>query len=213
MTTTDIIPLFPLGIVALPGMPVPLHIFEERYKQMIGDCRKAQRGFGIVYFSGSRMRQSGCLVRIVEVLKQYEDGRMDILTHGERRFVIERIFEEKPYLEAAVTFFHDIPEPLSENASAAAETGVAMLSEIGAMLIGREDRGMRVTEDPELLSFLLAGNEGFDLEEKQQFLEMTSTNTRLEKCARALEPMVERLRLTTGIKKIIGGNGNLSQPQ
>jgi ATP-dependent Lon protease len=209
MTEFDTIPLFPLGIVALPGQPVPLHIFEERYKQMIGDCLKADQPFGIVYFSGERMNAAGCTVRVAKVLKRYEDGRMDIITHGEQRFVIDRIIEEKAYLEADVSYFNDIPEPFSASAASAAELGVSLLAEISELLLGREDDAMYVTDDPELLSFVLAGNDGFEAEEKQQFLEMTSTNLRLEKCTRALESIVERLRLTTRIKKIIGGNGHL----
>lgn len=211
MTEFDTIPLFPLGIVALPGLPVPLHIFEDRYKQMIGECLRADRAFGIVYFNGEHMREAGCTARIAEVLKRYEDGRLDILAHGERRFVVDRIFEEKPYLEASVHYFQDETESLSTSAGSAAQLGVSLLAEISELLLGREDDGLQVTEDPELLSFVLAGNEGFEAEEKQRFLEMTSTNERLEKSTRALESIVERLRLTTRIKKIIGGNGHLSR--
>lgn len=87
MTEERIIPLFPLGIVALPGAPIPLHIFEERYKEMISRCIEQGRVFGIVLFSGERMADAGCTVRVLEVLKRYDDGRMDILTREIERII------------------------------------------------------------------------------------------------------------------------------
>ncbi len=94
--------LFPLGLVLLPGMPLPLHIFEERYKQMIAECLNESASFGIVWFDGQSIRSVGCTARIVKVLHRYEDGRMDILTRGERRFFTEALVEEKSYTEADV---------------------------------------------------------------------------------------------------------------
>ncbi len=92
------IPLFPLEVVLLPHISLPLHIFEERYKLMIGDCLAQDRGFGVVYFDGSELKKVGCTAKIMRVLKRYDDGRMDIITRGEKRFVLKKIFDEKPYL-------------------------------------------------------------------------------------------------------------------
>jgi Lon protease-like protein len=78
------IPLFPLGLVLLPGMALPLHIFEERYKQMISECLAARTSFGIIWFDGQSIHSVGCTARVIKVLHRYEDGRMDILTKGER---------------------------------------------------------------------------------------------------------------------------------
>ena len=74
------IPLFPLGLVLLPKMNLPLHIFEERYKLMISECLADSRPFGILYFDGDSIHSSGCTARITEVVERYDDGRMDILT-------------------------------------------------------------------------------------------------------------------------------------
>ena len=104
------IPLFPLGLVLLPGMPLPLHIFEERYKRMIADCLSEGTVFGIVWFDGRTLRSVGCTARIIRVLHRYEDGRLDILVLGERRFAMEGTIEEKPYLEADVAFIEDAAE-------------------------------------------------------------------------------------------------------
>ncbi len=110
MVSEQIIPLFPLGLVLLPQMSLPLHIFEERYKQMIKECLEQSKTFGIVYFIGKQFQTKGCTARIVDILKRYDDGRLDIMTRGERRFTIEEVLEEKPYLEARVEFFDDHPE-------------------------------------------------------------------------------------------------------
>ena len=101
------IPLFPLGLVMLPGMLLPLHIFEERYKQMISDCLAENTPFGIVWFDGQTIHPVGCTARVVQVLHRYEDGRMDILTRGEKRFYTEGMAEEKPYMEADVLYIED----------------------------------------------------------------------------------------------------------
>ena len=99
------IPLFPLGVVLLPGMRLPLHIFEERYKLMISECLADGRPFGLVYFDGDSIHAIGCTARVTEVIKRYDDGRMDIITRGERRFVVEEFIEEKTYMEGQAIFF------------------------------------------------------------------------------------------------------------
>jgi Lon protease-like protein len=84
-------PLFPLGIVALPGELIPLHIFEERYKTMMNDCLRDEREFGIVWLSEDGLREVGCAVRIEKVLERMDDGRMNLLARGTRPFrVLER---------------------------------------------------------------------------------------------------------------------------
>ena len=89
------IPLFPLGLVLLPKMALPLHIFEDRYKQMIAECLAEDRPFGILHFDGKTVASVGCTARVVQVLKKYEDGRMDIMTRGEDRFVVREWIEKK----------------------------------------------------------------------------------------------------------------------
>src|SRR5579875_524024 len=84
-------PLFPLGLVVLPSEFVPLHIFEERYKTMIGECLAREQEFGVVWLSDDGLREVGCACRIERVLERLEDGRMNILTRGTRPFrVLER---------------------------------------------------------------------------------------------------------------------------
>lgn len=101
------IPLFPLDTVLFPGTALPLHIFEPRYQEMIGECLADSKEFGIVRGESDRMAVIGCTARIVRVLERYEDGRMDILCEGARRFEIEGLDDSRDFLQADVEFFED----------------------------------------------------------------------------------------------------------
>jgi len=211
MTENHVIPLFPLGIVALPGLPVPLHIFEERYKLMIGECLEHDRPFGIVFFSGGRLQHVGCTVRIIQLIQRYDDGRMDILAQGEKRFVIQALFEGKPYLQASITYVEDRPEAADADMKASARRGLQLLKELHRLLTDGAEIEYIDVDDLEQLSFIIAGCEGFSADEKQTFLEMTSTRSRLEKSTRAMASIIERVKLTEKIKTVINGNGHLGK--
>jgi Lon protease-like protein len=204
------IPLFPLGLVLLPQMPLPLHIFEERYKLMIGECLEKNKGFGIVYFNGTDIQTIGCTASIQRVLKRYDDGRLDILTRGENRFEINEVVDHKPYLEAGVIFFDD---KLEENTAACqelADNGMNLLKQFAGIPGVQGEYGFAEIMDFKSISFLIAGCEGFSYEEKQRFLEMSSTYERLEKSVGSLARIIERAKITAEIQKIIGGNGNMT---
>src|SRR3954453_9348542 len=100
-------PLFPLGLVALPHEFVPLHIFEDRYRTMIGECLAAGREFGIVWEAEDGTRSTGCAMEITEVLERMDDGRMNILTRGTRPFRIVEETGERPYPSGTVEFLED----------------------------------------------------------------------------------------------------------
>lgn len=101
------IPLFPLETVLFPGTALPLHIFEERYREMIGECLRDEKEFGVVRAEQEQMALVGCTAKIMRVMERYDDGRMDILCEGERRFEIEALDNTRPFLQADVTFFAD----------------------------------------------------------------------------------------------------------
>jgi Lon protease-like protein len=112
----DRFPLFPLGIVLLPEEVVPLHIFEERYKQMISDCLEEEREFGIVWLSDSGLRDIGCVAMITELLETLDDGRMNILVRGTRPFRLLRRIEDLPYPAGEIELLDDDgndPQPAS----------------------------------------------------------------------------------------------------
>ena len=210
MTDTIRIPLFPLGVVLLPDMSMPLHIFEERYKQMIGECLTENKTFGLVLFDGQAIRPVGCMARITNVLKRYDDDRMDIMIRGEERFVIRELIQQRAYLQARVFFFDDARD------DAGAETGLDALVE-HALNLAREavDVGIDTIHDgfggrydPKQLAFTIAALEGFTPAERQGFLEMTSPVERLEKCVQVFSRIVKRNRLTKEIQQMIKGNGH-----
>lgn len=101
------IPLFPLNLVLFPGAALPLHIFEERYRDMVAECLAETKAFGVVRADGEQMSIVGCTAKIVRVVRRFDDGRMDILCEGVQRFEIEGLDESRPFLQADVEFFDD----------------------------------------------------------------------------------------------------------
>ncbi len=209
MTEPRKIPLFPLGLVLLPGMRLPLHIFEERYKQMIADCLADEKPFGIVLFDGQAIHSVGCMARIDKVIKRYDDGRMDIMTQGAARFVMRELIEDRAYMEARVFFFDDAETVSSDdNLEEVMATALKLLEAAVDIDIGFDPSTSGGRIDPKQLSFTIAALEGFAPAERQGLLEMTSPSERLKKCVQVLSRIVARNRLTREIQKMIGGNGH-----
>jgi len=102
-----LIPLFPLQLVVFPGGAVPLHIFEDRYKEMVGEAQASGSEFGIVLAKDGGLVNTGCTVVVEAVLERYPDGRFDVMTRGLRRFEITSLNQEKDYLRGEVEFFDD----------------------------------------------------------------------------------------------------------
>src|SRR5947209_5621729 len=100
-----LLPLFPLSVVLLPSTPLPLHIFEDRYKQMMSEIIPAKSEFGVVLAKEQGIINIGCSATVLQVLKEYPDGRLDLVAIGQRRFRIVSVDQEKPYLQGKVDFF------------------------------------------------------------------------------------------------------------
>jgi Lon protease-like protein len=209
MNTKAIIPLFPLGLVLFPGMPLPLHIFEERYKLMISECLDQNKEFGVVLFNGHQIQDIGCSAIIIRVLKEYSDGKSDILCIGKKRFFIKKLLESEAYLESEVIFFDDEIEQISPEWEDIAARGINILLQTESIPPKEEGLHLLKKLDYKGISFLIAGSDGFTPEEKQVFLEMTSTLERLRKGIRSLEKIMERNLISQEIQQIIGGNGNV----
>ena len=199
------IPLFPLNVVLMPGTPLPLHIFEERYKQMVNECLDSEREFGMVLADESGTRQVGCTARIVELVQRYDDGRMVILVEGSRRFKLKNIFTDKPYYVGEVEYFEDGPE---EDVTALAEECVALLERvIEAATEGSV--GIEIEPPYRNLSFAIAGRIEFDLETRQQILELPTEKDRLEKIKELLTEAADKLERDRQARKIAEMNGRL----
>jgi Lon protease-like protein len=102
-----LLPLFPLQLVVFPGSAIPLHVFEERYKEMVGEAEAAGTEFGIVLARDGGIMNAGCTVVVESVLNRYPDGRFDVLTRGQRRFVIQSLNQDKEYLRGEVDYYSD----------------------------------------------------------------------------------------------------------
>jgi Lon protease-like protein len=202
------ISLFPLGIVLLPAVPVPLHIFEERYKELIGRCIEEDESFGLVYYTGSAIEQVGCTARVTRVAKRYEDGRLDIWVQGVRRFLIKTIYDDKPVTEADVEWIDD-EDVVDEETESLASEAKEFLEGLATSVGRKFDLELLGSVDPVHLSFLLAGSDGFSPTEKQRFLEIRSTKERLRAGLESLKDILERIKLSEKIRKIIGSNGHL----
>lgn len=106
-----LLPLFPLQVVLLPGAELPLHIFEDRYKEMIGEVIRERIEFGVILANEKGIVNTGCTAMIDKVLREYPDGRLDILARGRRRFEIMMLNDERSFLRGSVEFFDDEEEP------------------------------------------------------------------------------------------------------
>lgn len=208
-----LLPLFPLEVVLLPEEPLPLHIFEDRYKEMVGACLKGkaagsgQQEFGVVLAKGREMHTVGCSARIVNVTRQYEDGRMDILTVGKRRFEILLTNEEKSYLRAAVEFFDDDGTDTPNDSEA--EPAITLFREIIRRIRRAAEMPVHITRPYRYLSFRLAASLPLDLEFKQQLLTVRNEPERLRHVVRAIELLVTQINTLEKAQGKAGGNGNL----
>ena len=182
------VPIFPLELVLFPGVPLPLHIFEPRYKEMIAECLELKQPFGVVRASSEGVADIGCTAEILQVTKKYDDGRMDILTRGVDRFEVLQVNEDRSFLQAEITLLEDEP---SHPARQMVEQAVRLHAEI-AKLAGTDLAGPE--ESASNLSFLLAGSLPLDLDFKQKLLVTLSETKRLEAVVGYLEAVLPGLR-------------------
>lgn len=197
------IPLFPLDVVLFPGIPLPLHIFEERYKLMVQECLEHRQEFGVVMTREDGIAAVGCTAAILQVVKRYPDGRMDILTVGRSPFLMSDVFDDKPYLEAAVEYLED--EPLSEGSPP--RPLMTLFEKCYAALRGQAPR-LEGAPPGISLTFLLVSELPLDLEYKQELLEMRSEEQRQESLHEKMEKWLPELERLERMKQRAGGNGH-----
>ena len=195
--------LFPLEVVLFPGAPLPLHIFEPRYKEMIADLLESNERFGVVRSRDGGIEPVGCSAELVAVAKRYDDGRMDIVTEGRERFEIMQVNSEKSYLRAEVLFFVDEPDrPPVEDVERLLQMHREMLQLLGANA-DLPDAGDRQ------LSLDIAATMPFDLDTKQQLLASRSEPQRVTALISAYEKILPSLRRASKARRKAGGNGHV----
>jgi Lon protease-like protein len=204
MSDENVIGLFPLQLVVVPGEVLPLHIFEERYKRLVGE-RLDGGEFGIVFADDDSVRECGCTVHVAEVIEQFDDGRLNILAEGGRRFRLVEVREpedpEEEHLSGLVEYYEDAqpdaPEALRE--------GVLDVFRKMLLLMDVDAPRPPIGEGP--LSFRVAAAVDFGAPLKQELLESLSEEQRLETLLTVMETLLPRLQLRKEREEAIRGNG------
>jgi Lon protease-like protein len=196
-------PLFPLGIVALPHELVPLHIFEPRYRTMIGQCLEDESEFGIVWAGDDGVRPIGCAMEITEVLERMEDGRMNILTRGTRPFRIVDERHDLPYPAGTIEFLTDKDERPDEKTVAAAHEAY------GALVEQATDRQPDAEELAAMTAYQMAATVDFGLDAKQGLLDLRSENARLRLVTRLFRAASRRLEFIERAQARARSNGKV----
>jgi Lon protease-like protein len=202
--TLERFPLFPLGLVLIPHELVPLHIFEERYKLMIGECIEEEREFGIVWLADDGLKEIGCSARIARVLERFDDGRMNVLVEGSAPFRLLRRIDDLPYPAGDVELLEDSREGAAdpESSDAVRRRYADLVAEV------TEER-----PEPEALAELdaygMAATLDVALEAKQTLLELRSERGRLERLESLFAEALARIRHAERAAERAQGNGSV----
>ena len=200
--TLERFPLFPLGLVLLPGELVPLHIFEERYKLMIGECLEQESEFGIIWLSDDGLKEIGCSARITRVLERFDDGRLNILVQGTEPFRLTRRIEDLPYPAGDV-------EPLADDR----DTDEDALERARSRYADLVEEVTEARPEPEVLAQLDAYGMAATLEvapaAKQTLLELRSESARLEQLEALFAEALQRIKMAERAAERASGNGHL----
>jgi Lon protease-like protein len=196
-------PLFPLGIVALPGEMIPLHIFEERYKTMMNECLEHESEFGIVWLSDDGLRENGCACEIDRVLERTEDGRMNLLTRGTRPFRVVERQAHLAYPAGVIEFLEDREEPVDPELMDKAHAAYADLVRRAT------DNDPDAGELAQMDAYAMAATVDFGPDAKQGLLDLRSENARLRLVTRLFHAAVERLELIDRAQERARSNGKI----
>jgi len=212
------LPIFPLPVVLFPGMPMPLHIFEPRYRKMLSDIRAGDNLFGLSYFdtgsSDSEVPPAGhigCVAEVTET-QALPDGRSNVLAVGVVRYQVESYVERgDSYLVVRANYFEDDDEDEAALAPRAREVAAMFMRVANAIRIINDERGnlpdISDTE-PQKLSFLVAAAMEIEVEQKQELLELRSTAERLNRLRDVLARVVKGYEERARLHSIAKGNGH-----
>ena len=203
----ELLPLFPLQLVLFPRTALPLHIFEERYKQMIADIQRGHTEFGVVLAGEKGIVNTGCTATVEKVLKKYPDGRLDLITLGRRRFEIILLNDEKSYLRGAVEYFDDeAADPISPEVR---KRVIDSYNDLRALEHSEQAHEPELS-DPQL-SFQLAQVVP-DLDFRQILLATRSEADRMRRLAEFLPNYNSRQRLIQHARNVAPTNGHVKGP-
>jgi Lon protease-like protein len=206
-SSDELVGLFPLPLVLLPGEVQPLHIFEERYKALIGDCRASGARFGVVFSDDDEMADKGCTAAVDEVVDELDDGRLNILVSGHERFTIVELVRpadpEADYLRGRLEVFDDL-EPAVASQQLTEDLAESLFRRM-VNLMGVDEP--RVPRGDRPLSFRLAAAVDFGQPLKQRLLETRSEAERLDLLIAVMRALIPGLELRKQREQAIRGNG------
>jgi Lon protease-like protein len=202
--TIERFPLFPLGLVLIPHELVPLHIFEERYKLMIGECIEEDSEFGIIWLSDEGLKDVGCSARVTKVLERFEDGRMNVLVEGTTPFRLLRRIDDLPYPAGDVEPLAD--DDQREGDAAAIESARKRYADLVAEVTDERPEPEALAE---LDAYGMAATLDVALEAKQMLLELRSERGRLEQLEALFAEALGRIRHAERAAERAQGNGSL----
>ncbi|MGB8542454.1 MAG: LON peptidase substrate-binding domain-containing protein [Candidatus Acidiferrales bacterium] len=198
------IPLFPLEVVLFPGMPLPLHIFEQRYRTMIARCLSENLEMGIILAAEIGIVKVGCTAEIVEKLKEYPDGRTDILCEGRALFRVVEILNEREYQEAVAEYLAEdlLPQDPEKETQLIERFQVCHTLVFGQPWIAS-------SRDEEIsLAFQMAARLLLELEAKQALLEIPEENARRAFLLQKINDLLPQLAQRQRLRQAAGGNGH-----
>jgi Lon protease-like protein len=201
------LPLFPLELVLVPGEPLPLHIFEPRYQELLDRCVDSDEPFVLVLQDEQGMRELGCTAEITDVMERFPDGRANIATLGREVVRLERVHDEHAYRSAIVTGVEDDPAEASESAQAAALAAFAGLAD------ELPDATPDLPEPGPGLSYQLIARIDLPIEVKQDLLEERDETRRLETVTALLTEIHRGLVLTRETQERARRNGRVRTPE
>ena len=196
--------LFPLDIVLVPGERLPLHIFEARYRELIGECLENSTEFGLIFQQGVALSGVGTRAEVHDVLRRYPDGRLDIVVVGGNRFRLIEETEGRSFVTARVSDVEDLDDPPAPEELAACMDAFARI----VALVGDDVPDLDLTASP---SFAMAAHLGLPAELRQELLEMLSERDRVLRLTGELEgPVATQLRARQ-IEQRAAGNGKVDR--
>jgi Lon protease-like protein len=202
------IPLFPLNVVLFPGTALPLHIFEHRYRKMVRRCLGEQIEFGIILATDKGVATVGCTAAITQRLKEYPDGRLEILTEGRSVFRVVELIEEREYREAIVEYLAEDITPTSKSELQQKEGALLGVFQECHSLLYDQPWVTAAKDKLGNLSYRMAARLPLDLEERQTLLELRAETERQDFLIQWMTELIPRLTEQQRTRQRIATNGH-----
>src|SRR5271154_7249723 len=202
------IPLFPLNVVLFPGSVLPLHIFEHRYRVMVRRCLGEEIEFGIILATENGVATVGCTAAITQRLKEYPDGRLEILTEGRSVFRVIELLEEREYREAIVEYLAEDITPVSKSELQKKETALLGVFQECHSLLYDQPWVTASKDNIRELSYRMVARLPLELDERQAILELRAEPERQDFLIKWMAELMPRLRQQQRARHSIAGNGH-----